>query len=458
MFRYMNRGREFYARVARLAVPLILQYLLSNTLSIVDSIIVGSLGETATASITLANIPLRVLMTFAFGAQCGTSVLISQFNGKGDTDSVNRATGVGLWFVVICTVLYSSVMFIAPYQFMGLFGNDAEVIAYSVDYGKWVALSYVFNIFDLIYITLLRSVEKPTFGTAVLCSTTVLKIVLDYILVKGCFGIAPMGVFGAGLSTLITRLVEFAAVLLHMFLSKDFQLEPKYLLMPGWDMVKRYFVTCGPIILNDTVWGVGASAITNVMSHMSNSVAVLSAYSIASSVENMINSLTSGGSSVAAVIVGTEIGAGRSNKTIKEYAYAIVTLFTGVGIVASGLLILIKYLVCPTFLYPLYGLSEDAQGICSMMITVGAFLVPMKAFNNAIASGVLRGGGDVKVGALIDTLPLCAGAVPYAYLMGFVFNAGPLWVYLAFIVQYVIQTFFGGWRLVSDSWIHDVTT
>ena len=85
----MNRGRSFYRSVVLLAIPIILQNLITNSLGLLDTFMVGRLGEAPMAAVTLANIPIFVVQLMTFGLQSGASVLISQFHGKGDKGSIN---------------------------------------------------------------------------------------------------------------------------------------------------------------------------------------------------------------------------------------------------------------------------------------------------------------------------------------------------------------------------------
>ena len=82
MFSSLRRGPGFYRRVGGLAVPIILQNLITSTLAMADTFMVGMLGEVPMAAVTLANIPLFVMQLFFFGVQSGSAVLISQYWGR----------------------------------------------------------------------------------------------------------------------------------------------------------------------------------------------------------------------------------------------------------------------------------------------------------------------------------------------------------------------------------------
>ena len=95
MFSYLKRGRGFYRNVVLLGLPILLQNLTTTFLGLIDTFMVGTLGEAPLAAVLVANTPVFVIQLVIFGLQSGSSVLISQFWGKGDTDSINRVIGLG---------------------------------------------------------------------------------------------------------------------------------------------------------------------------------------------------------------------------------------------------------------------------------------------------------------------------------------------------------------------------
>lgn len=121
MFAYMRRGPNFYKEVAALAAPIILQDMITSTLSMADTFMVGLLGEEPMAAVTLANIPLFVVQLFIFGVQSGSTVLLSQYWGKQDMESINRIYGMALWLVMAVSSLCSVILLICPVEFLSLF-------------------------------------------------------------------------------------------------------------------------------------------------------------------------------------------------------------------------------------------------------------------------------------------------------------------------------------------------
>lgn len=457
MFAYMKQGKDFYKRLFTLALPLFVQQTITSGLNIIDNFIVGSLGENALAAITVSNIPLRVLMLLCFGAQSGTTILVSQYWGKKDRDSISKVLGVGLVGIVSVTTLFILIIYTIPYKFMSLFSNDPEVIALAVEYVRIIVICYLCQGFVGIYNSSMTAMEMPLFSTIMMTCSTILKIFFNTILVKGALGFTSLGIKGAAISSLLTVLLQFVCVLLHMKFNHSFEVEFSYLLAPGIDMVKRYIGNAGTVIFNETTWGLGSSMIVNVMSHMQNSALILSSYSVAQNIEMMAIAFSYSLSNTAAVIVGKEVGANHDRRRVRKIGWTIPTVSLSVGFFFAILLNIFGRTLGPTFFFPYYNLSSKASEICLIMINIFSLIIPIKAFNDTIVVGVLRGGGDVKFAALIDLFPLWMGAVPFAAVTGILLKLSITWVMLSYVVQYIIQSTMGIYRLSSGKWIRNVT-
>lgn len=193
MFAYLRRGPGFYRRVAALAAPMILQNLITSTLAMADTFMVGMLGEAPMAGVTLANIPIFVVQLFFFGVQSGSTVLISQYWGKGDREAINRVIGVALWAVNLVSVAFALVLLLFPVPFLGLFGNEPEVVALAAEYGRLIGLSYVFNGMTLVYLAAWRSMERPRLGMYILAASMGINTFLNWVLIFGKLGPPPWG-------------------------------------------------------------------------------------------------------------------------------------------------------------------------------------------------------------------------------------------------------------------------
>lgn len=456
MFAYMKQEPGFYRQVTGLAAPIVLQNLITSALGMADTFMVGLLGVVPMAALTLANIPLFAVQMFIFGVQSGASVLFSQYWGKQDIEAIGRVLGVALWVVLLVSSLFAAVLLICPVAFLSLFGNDPEVIGLAARYGSIAGLSYVCNAFTMMYVAAYRSIERPQLGMYILVASMGVNTFLNWVFIFGNLGAPALGVRGAALATLIARMLEIVIVVVHMGKSRFFRVRPGLLLRPGGDMLRRFLKYGGLVVFNETTWGLGTSVFPTIMGHMAGSTEILAAYTVAGNADKICMVISFGLSTTAAVIIGREVGAGRTEK-VRSIGMSLATLAIFCGLGVAGLLLVFAHFVAPAWVFPLFGMSARAGSIAVMMMTVLAFVRPLRDFNGVVIVGVLRGGGDVKAATLIDTLPQWLAAIPAAYLLGMVFHAEILWVYLATTLESVVKFGFGVQRISTDKWIRDLT-
>lgn len=456
MFAYMKQRPGFYRQVVLLSIPIVLQNLITSALGMADTFMVGMLGETPMAAVTLANIPLFAVQMFIFGVQSGSSVLISQYWGKQEMDSINRVLGVALWVALLVSAAGAAVLVICPVKFLSLFGNEPEVIALAAQYGSVAGLSYVCNAFTMMYVAAYRSMERPQLGLYILVTSMGVNTFLNWVFIFGKLGAPALGVRGAAVATLTARLLEVAIVILHMAKNHFFRVRLQLLLRPGLDMTRRFLRYGALVVCNETLWGLGTSVFPTIMGHMAGSTELLAAYTIAGNVEKIVMVASFGLASTAAIIIGREIGAGRRDKLL-DVGKALNTLSAAVGGLLGGLLLVFVLKAAPAWVYPLFQLSPGASAVASMMMMTMALSMPLKDFNTVNIVGVLRGGGDVRAATFIDIGPLWLVAIPYAALCGLVLKTTVFWVYLAFPLEQAVKFFVGIRRLRSGRWVRDLT-
>ena len=456
MFSYMNRGGVFYRNLLALAIPIILQNLITTSMGLLDTFMVGMLGETPLAAVTLANIPIFVEQLMIFGFQSGSSVLISQFYGKKDEDSINQVLGIAMYISGGLTLLFGCVMYFFPLEFMGLFGNDAVVVALAAKYTKVVAFSIFFGGLSEVYIAAHRSMANPKLGLYVLAASVLSNTFFNWVFIFGKLGAPAMGVEGAALATLMARVLQFLIAVGHMAFNKRFRIRPAQLFRPSGAMMRRYIHYATPVLFNETFWGLGTALYPTIMGHMAGSQAILAAFGISGNIEKLATSLVFAVGATTAIIIGNEIGAGRRD-TVYEVGLALNMVAFLVGLVTGLVMIGLTFAFFRPIVYPFFHLSEQAADIAAMMSVVTFAFLSLRSFNTTTVVGVLRGGGDVRVASAIDLSSLWLVSLPLAALSGLVFKWGILAVCLCISLDNVIKFFFGMHRLRSGAWIRDVT-
>ena len=456
MVSFLKQGRAFYRQVAALSVPLVIQNLITSSLGMADTFMVGLLGTVDLAGVTLANIPFFVVQLFFFGVQSGGTVLISQYWGKGDKNSINRVLGLS-WYVAGAVALTVALaMLVAPIQIMSLFGNDMNAVIVAARYGRIIGFAFLLNGLNLAYVGALRSMEQPKIGTWMLGASMVTNLFLNYVLIFGKLGAPRLGVEGAAIATLAARVLESVIVIGHIIKNKTFRLDFSLVLRPGREMVGKLIKYSAPVVLNETLWGLGTSIYPVIMGHMPGSTEILAAYTIAGNVDKLVMVAISGLCVASAVIIGKEIGAGRPEKAY-SISWTLNFLAMACGAVFGGALVAAANWWFPHWLYPLFRMTTRTESLVTMMLSIIGGTLFLRGFSHVTIVGVLRGGGDVKTATLIDLLPLWLVSIPMAAVLGLWLNLGPVWVYIAMSIDQVIKLLMGVPRIRSRKWINDVT-
>lgn len=457
MLRFLRREPGFYRHTWMLALPIILQNLVTTSLGFVDTFMVGLLGQAELSAVTAANTPIFLVQIIIFGLLSGLAVLVSQYWGKHDTEAINRCMGIALYTGVSLAALIALALFLAPRQVMALVTDNALLIQLGAPYLRIVGFSYVFNTASSVYVGVQRSTENPSMGLTVFTVSMVLNTFLNYVLIFGKFGAPALGITGAALATLTARAVEFAITFGYALRDRRIPLLPAALLHPGTAFVGDFLKYSTPVLVNDSLWGLGTTLITAVIGHMAISEEMLAAYAIMGNIEKFSTVACYGISGASAVIVGKRIGEGASREKVYEVSWCMLLLTVMIGLMVSLSLAVLLPTVFIPWLYPLFHLEGLSLEIAATMCVVFIIMMPTKAFDITNISGVLRAGGDVRVSAVIDVGSVWLVALPITVLSALVFEAPVALVCLGIQAEGLSKVPLGIWRLRSRKWINDVT-
>lgn len=457
MFRCLRREPGFYRHTWALALPIMLQNLITTSLGFVDTFMVGLMGQAELSAVTAANTPVYLVQLIIFGLLSGLSILVSQYWGKHDTESISRCVGIALYTGVSIAGLVALTMFLFPHWVMSLVTDNRLLIGLGAPYLRLVGISYVFNTASSVYVGVQRSTENPSMGLTVFTSSMVLNTFFNYILIFGKFGAPAMGITGAAAATLAARVVEFLLTFGYALRDRRVPLRFAALLRPGTALIRDFVRYSIPVLVNDSLWGLGTTVITAIIGHMAISEEMLAAYAIMGNIEKFSTVACWGVSGAAAVIIGKRIGEGDSKEEVYEVGCCLLLLSLLLGLVGSACLAILLPTVFIPWLYPMFHLADLSLRIAATMCVVFIFIMPTKAFDITLISGILRAGGDVRVAAVIDLGSLWGLAVTTTALTALVFDAPVALVCLGIQAEGLSKMPLGILRLRSRKWINDVT-
>ena len=457
MLQRMRREPGFYKRLWGLALPLILQNLITTSLGFVDTFMVGLLGNEELSAVTAANTPIFLVQVIIFGLMSGLTVLVSQYWGKGDTDAINRSMGVAMYAGFAIAGTMAVLLYLFPSAVLSIVTDNARLIELGTPYIKIVGVSYIFNAISSVYVGMQRSTENPGFGMLVFGTSMLLNTFLNYCLIFGHLGLPALGITGAAIATLASRVAEFVIVVVYALVNRRIPITPGALFRPGSAIVRSAVKYSTPVIVNETLWGLGTTVLTSIMGHMTISTEMLAAYAIMGNIDKFSTVTCFGLAGATAVIVGKRIGEGASRDEVYSLGVCLLGVSTVVGVVIGAALAVLLPTVFLPWLYPLFKLTDTALSIAVTMCVVYICMMPMRAFDITNITGLLRAGGDARMASVIDLCPLWLVAIPVTAVTALVLNAPVALVCLGIQTESICKMPWGIHRLRSRKWINDVT-
>lgn len=457
MFQALKRDKGFYRYLAALTGPIALQNLITFSLGLIDTFMVSKLGNNEMAAVTAANVPVFLLISIVFGVQSGVGILISQYWGKKDLTNISRAIGVAAGLGVTLALLVALVLFLWPIAIMDLLSNKHHLSLLGAPYLRLIGFSYVFNMLSSIYVSAQRSVENAGFGMKLFGMSTVLNTGLNYLLIFGKCGFPMLGVEGAALATLLSRVAEFAVCLFCALRSKVIPLDLKALLRPGWEMLRRFVKYASPVMGNELFWGLGNSLLTVVLGHMTISVEFLAANAVMGNLNRLFLVVCFGLGAATAVMVGKAIGEGQSREELMALSKTLSWVTVVVGTVLAVIALVLVPLLFQPVIFPLFELYDLSAHLATTLAVTGFACIPLHAYSISAVTGILRAGGDVLWSTALDLAPQWLVALPLTAVLALALNADPWFVSLAIQAESFIKCPICLWRVRSKKWIHDVT-
>lgn len=223
--------KGFYSRALMMLIPVVLQNCINQGVNMMDTIMVGSLGEVSISASSLANQFYAIYNILCMGISAAGLVLAAQYWGAGDVKTVRRVFDLVMQITIIMGAVFGIVTFLFPEAIMSIYTNEADVIAEGGRYLKLTALIYLPHGIALVITNVIRAVGNAKLGLYVSIISFFFNIVCNYIFIFGKLGLPAMGVMGAALGTLCARVVELIVCAVYLLkYEKDMKYRPDNLL------------------------------------------------------------------------------------------------------------------------------------------------------------------------------------------------------------------------------------
>ena len=445
------KDRNFIRKVVMLGGPISAQQLITVGVNMMDAVMLGQLNETALSAGSMATQIHHLYHFMCMGLAMGASVLLARYWGAGEQLSIKKTLTLMYRFCLLIAFLFTFAVAASPNGIMRLLTPDEGVITEGARYLLWSLPCFLLYGFSLTTTMVLRNTGQMHIPLCTSIGAFFINIFFNWIFIFGKLGAPAMGVAGAALGTLISRLFEFT-VICGFFLLKDTKIRFRLrdMLEPCKDMLPEYLRISMPVLISDTLLGIGNSITAAVAGHIGK--AFMSANTITSVTQQITTVFTAGLGQSAVIITGNTLGKGDEAMAQKQGISFAVFGFL-VGCVCGVIIICIS-----PFVVNSYNITEETRAVAiELMRSVGIVTVFMSV-SSILTKGVLRGGGDTKFLMVADVFFLWVVSVPLGACAGLLWDWPPFWVFFCLRIDNAIKAVWCLFRLRSRKWIKKIRT
>ncbi len=447
--KYLVTEKQFYKRAFAIAVPISAQSMITIGVNMLDTIMLGAVGETSLSAASLGNQFITFFQICCMGIGMGASVLTARYWGCKDTVSLKKTITIALRFALLFATLFTVVNFFFTEQILGLYSKEADVISEGVAYLRWSTPTFLLMGLTLVSTNIMRSFNQVRIPLLSSICALFVNLICNYAFIFGKLGAPKMGTAGAALGTVIARVFELLFVCGYFFfVDKQIGFRIKNLFDRCGDLIKEYIRVGIPVLISDGLLGLGTNALAMIMGHVG--AAFVSANAITMATQQLSSVFIQGLAFAGSIVTGQTLGEGRKEDAQKQ-GYTFFWLSLIIGCMAALIIFLVR-----TPIISAYNVSPSTAKLTEQLMDAICIIVIFQASNSMLTKGVLRGGGDTRFLMVADIIFLWVVSIPLGALAGLVWHLPPFWIYMFLRIDHIIKAIWCVFRLRSMKWIKKI--
>ncbi len=444
-------GRQLYRDVILIAMPSLVELVLTQLTSMADQVMVGRLpgqeGIAALAAVGLATQPKFLLMTMIQAMNVGSTAMIARFRGQQDRQGANRVFNHAIVLNLIMSVLFMGVgLFLSEpmIRIMGGRGISEQTLAQGVTYLNIQLYGFIPLCLGITVTAALRGIGDTRTPMIYNTLANVINLFFNYIMIYGHFGVPKMGVAGASWATVIGQTTAFVIAMAVSFGKRhyiyldirerftfDRQLMGRVVGIGIPSMMEQLFMRAGVIIYTIQVTGLGDT--------------VYAAHQVCMNVQSMTFMMGQAFANAATTLMGQSIG-----KRRYDMSAIYMRRTRDLGIASSFVLMVLMVL----FNREIIGLFKDSREIIDLGAPILYLLAASQPFqaDQFIVAGGLRGAGDTRFPAIAIAVTVLGIRTILCTVLINVFHLGLWGAWIALVADQCIRTGLMAMRYRSGKW------
>ena len=426
---YFVENRKLIKNIFQITLPAVFDLLAQTLIMALDMKMVSSLGPSAISSVGVGTAGMYALIPALIAVATGTTALLSRAYGADNKLDGKKAFAQSFFIAVPLGIFLTIIFLIFSEQIINLVGNAKDMnLSDAILYQNMTVIGFPFLGVSIATFYAFRAMGEnkiPMIGNTL---ALVLKVILNFLLIY----LFKWGIFGAALSTTLTRLFSAIFSIYLVFWSKKnwISLELKDLKFDYFTS-KRILKVGIPAAVEQLGLRIGMLIFEMMVISLGN--LSYAAHKIALTAESISFNLGFAFSFAASALVGQELGKGSSQKALKD-GY-ICTIIAMIVMSTFGLL----FFIMPQFLVSLFTNDKDVIELSTMALKIVSICQPFSGASMVLA-GALRGAGDTKSVLLITYLGIFLIRIPITYLFLDVLNFGLAGAWIVMTIDLVIRS------------------
>ena len=444
--RLMGGSKQGYQTAFQMAWPAVMESFFIALASLVDSLMVSSMGAYAVAAVGLTTQPKFIGLCIFIAANVSVSALVARRRGEKDRYGANQVLLMILVFVLAAGTLISvaAVTFAEPIiRFCGANGDTLES---AVLYYRIIMGGMMFNILSMAINACQRGAGNTKIAMRTNVTSNVVNMIGNYLLIQGNLGFPRLGIAGAALATVFGTVVACVMSFLSLVPKDNFVSIPylmgakvRLALEPAKNMLK----IASSVFAEQLFMRVGFLTVSIMVAKLGT--AAYAAHQAGMNIMNLSFSFGDGMQVAAVALCGRSLGEKRP-----DLARMYGTICQRIGNIISILLALL-YLTCGSWYYHLFFVEED---IILMGIGITRVLAVIVLFQVAqvIYMGCLRGAGDVLFTTIASTLSITFMRPICSYTLCYICGFGLIGIWMGIVGDQLLRLILTSWRFQSGKW------